>query len=123
MSARSKQQPGRSLAGCMLHHLPHHWWGAGRMPVGSPPRENCRFRGVVAHTWRLSSLLVAALLRSLYRRAQPQEAGRGQGTWTKGSGAESSRAETPAAHTAGSGTWPGDNVPHHLSCPQVAKSK
>ena len=46
-----------------------------------------------------------------------------RGTRTKGSGAESSWAEPPAAHTAGSGTWPGDNALHHPSSPQVCEKQ
>lgn len=56
-----------------------------------------------------------------YWGAWPREAGSGRGTWTKGSGAESSRAEPQATHAAGGGIWPGDNTPCHPSSPWVCK--
>lgn len=38
VSTWSKRQLGCSLAGCVLHCVPCHWWEG-------LPRENCRFRG------------------------------------------------------------------------------
>lgn len=71
---------------------------------GKPPQRKPVGLWGLGHTHSIRvPFPVAALLRSPTLGAQLQEAGRGQGTRTKGSRAESSQAEPPATHAAGSG--------------------